>query len=213
MGNISFVRVGGICAILGVVSAIVARIFFGFGDIVTGHWFDILFPVLTMAAVLGFYQALRQAGPLLLIAVVAFLTGIIFVLAHAFIRLGIAYELVPGIAEASAATRPALEVMLDTLRQTSWLAAGVGYVLIFGIGVLLFSFAILRTSVVPKWIGWLGLIAVAVNLALVTLLSGVFDSNIRPPWLLASGTFLGWVLAMGVVLLRLKEPVAADSEA
>ncbi len=106
---------------------------------------------------------------------------------------------------------PALEVMANTLRRTSWLAAGVGYVLIFGIGVLLFSFAILQTLVVPKWIGWLGLIAVAVNVALVTLLSGVFDSSIRPPWLLASGTSLGWVLAMGVVLLRLKEPVVPDS--
>ena len=211
MGNISLVRVGGVCAVLGVVSAMVARIFFGFGDIVTGHWFDVLALVLNMAAVLGFYQALRQAGPLLLIAVVAFLTGVIFVLAHEFIRLGIAYELAPGIADASTATRPALEVMANTLRQTSWIAAGVGYVLIFGIGVLLFSFAILRTSVVPKWIGWLGLIAVAVNVALVTLLSGVFDSSIRPPWLLASGTHLGWMLAMGVVLLRLKETVAPDS--
>jgi len=210
MGNISLVRVGAVCAILGVVSAIVARIIFGFGDIVTGHWFDVLGLLLFMAAVLGFYQALRQAGPLLLIAVVAFLTGILFVFAHEFIRLGIAYELAPGIADASAATRPALEVMANTLRQTSWLAAGVGYVLIFGIGVLLFSFAILQTSVVPKWIGWLGLIAVAVNLALVTLLSGVFDSSIRPPWLLASGTYLGWLVAMGVVLLRLKEPVVPE---
>ena len=147
MGNISLVRVGAVCAILGVVSAIVARIFFGFGDIVTGHWFDVLALLLNMAAVLGFYQALRQAGPLLLIAVVAFLTGVIFLLFHEFIRLGIAYELGPGIADASTATRPALEVMANTLRQTSWLAAGVGYVLIFGIGVLLFSFAILQTSV------------------------------------------------------------------
>ncbi len=212
MGNISLVRVGGVCAILGVVSAIVARIFFGFGDIVTGHWFDVLALLLNMVAVLGFYQALRQAGPLLWIAVVAFLTGVIFVLAHEFIRLGIAYELAPGIADASTATRPALEVMANTLRQTSWLAAGVGYVLIFGIGVLLFSFAILRTSVVPKWIGWLGLIVVVVHVALLTVLSGVFES-IRPPWLLAAGTHMGWVLAMGVVLLRLKEPVAPDSVA
>ena len=51
---------------------------------------------------------------------------------------------------------------------------------------------------------------VAVNLALVTLLSGVFDSSIRPPWLLASGTYLGWLVAMGVVLLRLKEPVVPE---
>ncbi len=213
MGNMSLVRVGGVCAILVVVSAIVARIFFGLGDLLTGHGFDVLALVLSMAAALGFYQALRQAGPLLWIAVVAFLTGVIFLLFHEFIRLGIAYELAPGIADASTATRPALEVMANTLRRTSGLAAGVGYVLIFGIGVLLFSFAILRTSVVPKWIGWLGLIVVAVHVVLVTLLSGVFDSSIRPPWMLASGTSLGWVLAMGVVLLRLKEPVAPDSVA
>ena len=145
---------------------------------------------------------------------VAFFTGVIFLLFHEFIRLGIAYELAPGIADASTATRPALQVMANTLRQTSWLAAGVGYVLIFGIGVLLFSFAILQTSVVPKWIGWLGLMNVAVHVALVTLLSGVFES-IRPPWLwpVATGTSLGWLLAMGVVLLRLKEPVAPDSVA
>ncbi len=214
MGNISLVRVGGVCAVLMVVSGIVARIFFGLGDLLTGHWFDVLALVLSMAAALGVYQALRQAGPLLWIAVVAFLTGVIFLLLHEFIRLGIAYELAPGIADASTATRPALEVMANTLRRTSWLAAGVGYVLIFGIGVLLFSFAILQTLVVPKWIGWLGLIVVAVHVALLTLLSGVFYS-IRPPWLwpVAAGTSLVWVLAMGVVLLRLKEPVAPDSVA
>ncbi len=196
MGNISLVRVGGVCAILSVVSGIVARIFFGFGDLVTGHWFDVLFLVLLMPAALGFYQALHEAGAVLRIAVAAFVAGIIFILFHEFIRLGISYELVP-----------------NTLGQTGWLAAGVGFVLIFGIGVLLFSFAILRTSVVPKWIGWLGLIDVAAHVALVTVLSGVFDNRIRPPWLLATGTFMGWVLAMGVVLLRLKEPVAPDSVA
>ena len=214
MGTISIVRVGGVCAILLVVSAIVARIFFGFGDIVTGHWFDVLSLLLFMAAALGFYQALHVAGAVLWIAVVAFFTGVIFLLFHEFIRLGIAYELAPAIADASTATRPALEVMTNTLRQTSWLAAGVGHVLIFGIGVLLFSFAILQTSVVPKWIGWLGLIVVAVNVALLTFLSGVFHI-IRPPWLwpVATGTNLLWVVAMGVVLLRLREPVAPDSVA
>ena len=79
--------------------------------------------------------------------------------------------------------------------------------LVYGVGVLLFSFVILRTSVVPKWIGWLGMIVVVAHVALGTVLSGVFES-IRPPWLLALGTQMGWVLAMGVVLVRLKEPVA-----
>ena len=201
MGNISLVRVGGVSAVLAVVSGTMARIAFGnewlasrgVDTLITGHWFDVLGLLLFMPAALGFYWALRQAGPLLWIAVVAFLTGIIFLLFHEFIRLGISYELVP-----------------NTLGQTGWLAAGVGSVLIVGLGVLLFSFAILRTSVLPKWIGWLGLVNVAAHVAVATFLSGVFES-IRPPWLLAMGTFLGWVLAMGVVLLRLKEPVAPDS--
>ena len=90
MATISLVRIGGVCAILLVVSAIVARIFFGFGDIVTGHWFDVLSLLLFMAAALGFYQALHEAGAVLWIAVVAFFTGVIFLLFHEFIRLGIA---------------------------------------------------------------------------------------------------------------------------
>ena len=212
MGNMSLVRVGGVCAVLVVVSGTMARISFSSGDLVTGHWFDVLALLLLMAAALGFHQALRQAGPLLRIAVVAFVAGIIFSLFHEFIRLGIAIELAPAIADASTANRPALEVMANTLRQTSWLAAGVGQVLIFGVGVPLFSFAILQTSVMPKWIGWLGMIVVVAHVALWTVLSGVFES-VRPPWLLALGTSGGWWLAMGVVLLRLKEPVAPVSVA
>jgi len=209
MGTISLVRVGGVCAVLAAVSGTMGRISFGnawlasrgVDTLITGHWFDALAGVLLIPAALGFYRALRQAGPLLLIAVVAFLTGGIFLLAREFILLGILYELVPGIP--------------DALRQTSWLAGAVlvvVWVLIFGIGVLLISFAILRTSVVPKWIGWLGLIVVVLNVALVMVLLGVFE-NIRPPWLLAMGSYLGWLLAMGVGLLRLKEPVAPDSAA
>ncbi len=206
MGTISLVRVGGVCAILAVVSSTMGRIVFGnawltsrgVDTLITGHWFDTLGLLLLIPAALGFHHALRQAGPMLLIAVVAFLTGVIVLLFREFILLGIAYELVPGIT--------------DALRQTGWLVMVVVYVLFFFIGVLLLSIAILRTSVMPKWIGWLGLIVVAVNLVLVTITSGVFE-NIRPPWLLATGTLSGWLLAMGVVLLRLKEPVAQDSVA
>ncbi|MCH8151247.1 MAG: hypothetical protein IH830_02610 [Planctomycetes bacterium] len=204
MGNISLVRVGGVCAILSVVSGIMGRISFGnewlasrgVDTLITGHWFDSLGGLLFMVAALGFYRALRQAGPLALIAVVASLTGGIFLFFHGFIRLGIAYELVaPGIT--------------DALSKTGWLAAGVGAVLVFFIGVPLFSFAILRTSVVPKWTGWLGVIA-TLGFCLMALLPLVF--SMATPWFL-SRVFLVWLLAMGVVLLRLKEPVAPDSVA
>ena len=206
MGNISLVRVGGVCAILTVVSGTMARIAFGnewlksrgVDTLITGHWFDTLGLLLFMVAALGIYRALRQAGRLPLIAVVATLTGSIVLLFREFILLGIAYELVPGITGIS-----------DVLRQTGWLVAGVGAVLVFIIGVLLFSFAILRTSVVPKWTGWLGVIAV-LGFCLMALLPLVF--SMATPWFLSRG-FLVWVFAMGVVLLRLKESVAPDSAA
>ncbi len=203
MGNISLVRVGGVCAILAAVSGTMARIVFGnewlksrgVDTLITGHWFDVLGVLSFIIAALGFYRALRQAGSLPLIAVVASLTGGIVLLIRGFILLGIAYELVPGIT--------------DALRQTGWLVAGVGAVLVFFIGVLLFSFAILRTSVVPKWIGWLGVITV-LGFCLMALLPLVF--SMATPWFLG-GVFLVWLVAMGVVLLRLKEPVAPDSVA
>ena len=199
MGNISLVRVGGVCAVLAVVSGTMGRIAFGnewlqsrgVDTLIPGHWFDTLAVVLIMPAALGFYRALRQAGRLPLIAVVATLTGGIFLVFHGFINLGIAYELVPG---------------TDALSQTDRLATYVGAVLVFFIGVPLFSFAILRTSVVPKWIGWLGVIA-ALGFYLQALLPLVF--SMATPWFL-SRVFLVWLVAMGVVLLRLKEPVAPD---
>ena len=203
MGNISLVRVGGVCAILAVVSITMARIVFGnawltsrgVDTLIAGHWFDSLGLLLFMVAALGIYRALRQAGSLPLIAVVASLTGGIVLLFRGFILLGIAYELVPGIS--------------DALRQTGWLVAGVGGVLVFIIGVLLFSFAILRTSVVPKWTGWLGVITV-LGFCWMALAPLVF--SMATPWFLTR-VFLVWLVAMGVVLLRLKEPVAPDSVA
>jgi len=170
----------------------------GVDTLITGHWFDTLGLLLFMVAALGIYRALRQAGRLPLIAVVATLTGSIVLLFREFILLGIAYELVPGITGIS-----------DVLRQTGWLVAGVGAVLVFIIGVLLFSITILRTSVLPKWIGWLGVIA-ALGFCLMALLPLVF--SMATPWFLA-WVFLVWLVAMGVVLLRLKEPVPPDSVA
>ena len=201
MGNMSLVKVGGVCAILAVVSFIMGRIAFGnewlqsrgVDTLIPGHWFDSLGALLIMVAALGFYRTLRQAGPLPLIAVVATLTGGIFSIFHGFINLGIAYELVPD---------------TDALSQTDSLAASVGTVLTF-IGVLLFSFAVLRTSLVPKWIGWLGMIAV-LGFCLLALLPLVF--SMATPWFLLY-VFGVWLVAMGVVLLRLKEPVAPDSVA
>ncbi len=79
MGNISLVRVGGVCAILAVVIGTMGSIAFGnewlksrgVETLIYGHLFHTLGGLLYMVAALGFYRVLRQAGRLPLIAVVA----------------------------------------------------------------------------------------------------------------------------------------------
>ena len=59
-----------------------------------------------------------------------------------------------------------------------------------------------------------GLIVVVANVAEAAISSGVFPiTKSYTVWTVATGTSLLWVVAMGVVLLRLKEPVAPDSVA
>ena len=228
-------RVGGVCAILVAVSIIVAMFIRGGADVpglkdltddaeqwlldvnanrtafLSYMWFLLLGSVLLIPAALGFYQALRVAGALLWIAVAAMFTGALLYIASNMTLIGMAYELVPGYVEASETTRPALAVMASTLGGTSRVAWTVGSFPFLDIGLALFALAILRTSVVPKWIGWLGLVTALVRGWPQPLrdVSEVF-TVVGFLGLLA---FLVWMVVMGVALLRLKEPVAPDSVA
>ena len=227
--NISLVKVGSVCAILVTVSLIVAIIIRGVADLpglkdltddaeqwlldvnanrtafLSYMWFLLLGSVLLIPAALGFYQALRVAGALLWIAVAAMFTGALLFIASEMILIGMAYELVPGYVEASETIRPALAAMASTLGGTSRVALTVGSFPFLGIGLALFALAILRTSVVPRWIGWLGLV--------VALLRGWPQPLRDVTEVFAMVGFLGllaflvWMVAMGVALFRLKSGV------
>ena len=235
MGNMSLVRVGGVCAILVTVSIIVAIIFRGATDLpglkdltddaerwllsvdanrtafLSYMWFLLLGSVLLIPAALGFYQALRVAGALLWIAVAAMFTGALLYIASNMTLIGMAYELVPGYVEASETIRPALAAMASTLGATSRVALTLAGFPFLGIGLALFSLAVLRTSVVPRWVGWLGLAA--------ALLGGWPQPlrDVSEVFTAVGGlgllVFLVWMAAMGVALLRLKEPATPDSAA
>ena len=228
MEKVSLVKVGGVCAILAVVSFIAAIVVqtvtgdIGPGDLarnprqslldvdqartafLTFQWFFLLASVLLIPAALGFYRALYQAGATLWIAVAAVFTGALLLIAASVTLIGIAYELVPDYVEAAESTRPALAAMASTLAITALVAIRVGYLLSLGIGVGLFAMASLRMSVLPKWIGWLGLAAALLG-GLLRALDPVSDvfGNIGFLGFLA---FLVWMLVMGVALLRLREP-------
>ena len=230
MEKVSLVKVGGVCAILAVVSFIAAIVVqtvtgdIGPGDLARNprqalldvdrdrtsflifEWFFLLASVLLIPAALGFYQALYQAGATLWIAVAAVFTGALLLIAASVTLIGIAYELVPDYVEAGESTKPALAAMASTLGITALVAIRVGYLLSLGIGVGLFAIASLGTSVLPKWIGWLGLAAALLG-GLLRALAPVSDvfGNIGFLGFLA---FLVWMMVMGVALLRLRESAA-----
>ena len=59
----------------------------------TARWFIFFGLVLAMASSLGFYYVLREAGGLLSLAIIGFITGTVFVMIQSFIELAIAFEL------------------------------------------------------------------------------------------------------------------------
>ena len=107
---------------------------------------------------------------------------------------------------ANSATGASLEVVADTMDTIGILADLVANVLIIGIGVLLFSVAVIRTSIIPKWIGWLGVLAAVVG-GWLSLLGPAF-SVIEAISLIGFFLFLVWMVSMGISLLRLEEPAA-----
>ena len=229
MENVSLMKVAGVCAILsGVVSAaafiilIVATDFVdadGAAEFLTAAhnsnravagalWLFVLGPLLAVMAVLGLYQAVRGQEGLVRVAAVFFLLGIPLVISRVFLDLGVVYELAPAyvISAANSPTSSSLLVVADTIKAIGILASLVGNVLFLGIGVLLFSVAVIRTSVVPRWIGWLGVLAALVG-GWLPLLGPAF-SVIEFIGLIGFFLSIGWMISIGVSLLRLEGSTA-----
>ena len=149
----------------------------------------------------------------MLVAVVTFVIGLLFGISRSLIDLATVYELAPAYATAEVGSiiRATLEVVADTSGTLGVLADFVAVALTSGVGVLLFSLAVLRTSVAPKWIGYLGL-AVALSEGWLSLL-GPASSVFEFIGLIGFIAFFVWIVSMGVALLRIREPVASASGA
>ena len=224
MERVSLVKVGGVCAIVtGIVSAVGVILIIAGTDLFDAEdtaealpifeedqaivaialWLFVLGTVLLMAAGLGLFQALRQAGSLMWVALVAFVGGAFVTLFHHFTDLAVVYELAPAYVDATGDTKSTLAIVGDTLDSFAHIADAVGGVLILGIGVLLFSLAILRTAIAPKWIAWLGFLAALLG-GWVTLLgpaAEVFE-------FISFIGFMVWMIAIGVALWRAPEPAS-----
>jgi Domain of unknown function (DUF4386) len=173
------------------------------GIFFVGAWLTILGGLFGIVALVGFYEVLRGAGPVMVLAPILGAVGLTLVTISHLIPIAMAYELVPGYVGADSATKASLAVTTDTLAVTGLVLNYTGNALGWGVAVPLYAFAILKTRALPRWIGWLGIVAAVFAgwLGLLAPASGVIEGL----------TFVGFVgffvflASMGVALLLRRE--------
>ena len=184
MRNLSLATLGGACAILTVVGFVVGIALLatagvqvlipetgaegvdwiadvdGAGDtFYVGAWLIVFAGFLGIAALVGFWDALREAGPALILAPIAGAVGLTLVTISHLIPIVLAYEFVPDYTAADAAARETLGTTFDTLAMTCLATNYAGNILNWAVAVPLYAYAVLKTGVVPRWIGWIGFVA------------------------------------------------------
>ena len=165
-----------------------------------GAWLIIITTIVGIVALVGFYDALREAGPVMILAPIVGAVGLTLVTISHLVPIALAYEFVPGYVAADDSMKASLAVTFDTLANLSLILNYVGNALGWGVAVPLYALAILKTSVVPRWIGWLGLV-VAVFAGWLALLAPA-SSVIEGTTFLGFVAFFVFMLSMGIALLR-----------
>ena len=170
------------------------------GAFFVGAWLTIVGGYLGIVALIGFWHALREAGRWLVLAPILAAVGLTLVTVSHLIPIAMAYELAPAYGEANAATQTSLAATADTLASVCLVTNYAGNFLGWSVAVPMIAYAILKTSVLPRWLGWLGMV-VAVFAGWLGLLG--------PAWKVAEEVssigflaFFVFMLSMGIALLR-----------
>lgn len=172
-----------------------------------GAWLVILGGLFGLVAFVGFYDAFRSAGSFMILAPILGSIGLTLVTISHLVPIGMAYELVPDYVEADAATKSSLATTTDTLAVLSLVLNYTGNALGWGVVVPMYAFATLRTGVVSRWIGWLGMV-VAFFAGWLGLL-GPASAAIETVTVIGFLGFFVWIASMGVALVRRRPQPAA----
>jgi hypothetical protein len=169
-----------------------------------GAWLVILMGFLGIVALVGFYDTLRLAGPVMILAPVLAAVGLTLVTVSHLIPIAMGYELVPAYVAADAGGQATLAAA-DTFAAIALVTNAAGNFLGFGVVVPLYAVAILTTGALPPWIGWLGLLVgvLAGWLGLLSPASSVIAS-------ISNIGFIGFfvfMLSMCIALLRRRSKV------
>jgi hypothetical protein len=176
-----------------------------------GAWLIILMGFLGIVALVGFYDTLRLAGPVMILAPILGAVGLTLVTVSHLIPIAMGYELVSAYIAANPAGQAILGEIANTLAAIALVTNAAGNFLNFGVVVPLYAVAILTTRALPRWIGWLGLLvgALAGWLGLLSPASSVIS-------ILSNIGFIGFfvfMLSMGIAMLRRRSKVDEVTQA
>lgn len=163
---------------------------------VVGAWIVGLAGLVGIVALVGFYDVLKQAGPVVIIAPIAGAVGLTLVTASHVIPIAMAQELAPSYAENTA--------VFDTFAAACLLLNYFGNVFNWAVATPLYAFAILKTGALPRWVGFVGLIAAVFAgwLGLFAPLSDLIEGLTAIGFL----AFFVFLISMGVTILRSTAP-------
>lgn len=169
-----------------------------------GAWLIILMGFFGIVAFVAFYDVLRDAGQVLVLAPILGTVGLTLVTVSHLVPIAMAYQLVPAYVDADPAAQASLVGTFETFASTAQVTNAAGNFLGWGVAIPLYALAILSTRALPRWIGWLGLL-VAVLAGWLGLLSPASDVIGG----ISSVGFIGFfvfMLSMGIALLRQRAP-------
>jgi len=201
--NVSLTTIGAVSALVGVACFVTGVVFLGVSGVQVlipetgsggldwiadvqdggnlfraGGWLIVIGGMFLFVAIVGYYDALREVGPAMVLAPVLGAVGFTLVTISHVLPIALASELVPAYVGAGGAARDAIAANFQTLASFSLLANYFGDLLLWSVVTPLVAYGILRTRIVPRWVGWVGLIAAVFAgwLGLFSPLSGLVEA-------------------------------------
>ena len=173
-----------------------------------GAWSLFVDHLLEIVFILALFEVLRRAGDTTWIAVTAGTLGLLLVSLSGLLQLGLA-QLAAAYTGAGSGEQASILTSAVALEQIRLATNVAGTTLAWGVGGGLFVRAMLGTDVFPRWLGWLGVVFVA--LMWINTFQLIWPS-LEAIFMVAIPVAGIWFIGMGWVLMRGPEPYRSEQQ-